>query len=122
MTATAAEDLDVVVERSRSSSGVFIRVLPDQARVALAAARSRRRLGRPLGPLDGMTIAVKDNIDVAHVPTTNGSVVEASLRPALHDAVVVQRLRRQGMVVMGKTNLSERVWPVWVRTSTTDRP
>ena len=107
MTAPAVEDLDLAVERSTSSSATYIRVLPDQARVALAAARSRRRLGRPLGPLDGMTVAVKDNIDVAHVPTTNGSVVEASIRPALHDAVVVRRLRRQGMVVTGKTNLSE---------------
>ena len=43
---------------------------------------------------------------MADVPTTNGSVGEA-IRPALRDAVVVQRLRRQGMVVMGKTNLSE---------------
>ncbi len=104
--ALTVEDLELVVERSRGSSAVFIRVLPDQAGAAIATARSRRRTGRPLGPLDGVPIAVKDNIDVAHVPTTNGSVGEA-IRPALRDAVVVQRLRRQGMVVMGKTNLSE---------------
>ena len=106
-TAPAVDNLERVLEESRSRSAVYIRVLADQARVALAAARSRRRTGRPLGPLDGVPIAVKDNIDVAHVPTTNGSVVEASFGPALHDAVIVQRLRRQGMVVMGKTNLSE---------------
>ena len=106
-TAPSVHTLECIVERSRSCNAVYIRVLADQARVAYAAAGSRQRTGRQLGPLDGVPVAVKDNIDVAGVPTTNGSVVEAPTDPALHDAIAVQRLRRQGMVVMGKANLSE---------------
>jgi aspartyl-tRNA(Asn)/glutamyl-tRNA(Gln) amidotransferase subunit A len=96
-----------VIHGGRARDAVFIRTLPDQAGVAAAAARSRRRTGRPLGPLDGMPIAVKDNIDVAGAPTTNGSLVAGSDEPAPRDAAVVRRLREHGAVLVGKTNLSE---------------
>jgi aspartyl-tRNA(Asn)/glutamyl-tRNA(Gln) amidotransferase subunit A len=91
----------------RDPDAVFIRLLPDQADEAAAASRERLRAGRPLGPLDGVRIAVKDNIDVAGAPTTNGSVVDASPGPVEHDATVVRRARDHGLVVVGKTNLSE---------------
>jgi len=91
----------------RGPDSVFIRRLPDLAERAGSASRARLRAGRPLGPLDGVRIAVKDNIDVAGVPTTNGSVVDASAGPVERDAAVVRRLRDHGLVVVGKTNLSE---------------
>ena len=91
----------------RGPAAVFIRLLPEQADLAGAASRARHRAGRPLGPLDGVRIAVKDNIDVAGSPTTNGSVVDASAGPVERDAAVVRRLRDHGLVVVGKTNLSE---------------
>ena len=91
----------------RVPDSVFIRLLADQADEAGAASLERRRAGRPLGPLDGVRIAVKDNIDVAGAPTTNGSVVDASPGPVEHDAAVVRRARDHGLVVVGKTNLSE---------------
>jgi aspartyl-tRNA(Asn)/glutamyl-tRNA(Gln) amidotransferase subunit A len=50
---------------------------------------------------------VKDNMDVEGAPTTNGSLVEASLGPVTQDASLVRRLREQGAVIVGKTNLSE---------------
>ncbi len=91
----------------RVPDSVFIRLLPDEEDRASAASRARHRAGRPLGPLDGVRIAVKDNIDVAGAPTTNGSVVDASAGPVERDAAVVRRVRDHGLVVVGKTNLSE---------------
>jgi len=77
---------------------------------ALAEARAsdaRRRAGKPLGPLDGVPLLIKDNIETADpMPTTAGSL---ALKDNLtrRDAPVVARLRAAGAVILGKTNLSE---------------
>ena len=76
---------------------------------AMAAARAsdaRRAAGDALGPLDGLPILVKDNIDIAGLPTTAGSLALArNVRGA--SAPVVARLVRAGAVILGRTNLSE---------------
>lgn len=59
------------------------------------------------GPLHGRAVLVKDNIDTHDLPTTAGSLALASAPPPGRDAPLVQRLRDAGMVVLGKTNLSE---------------
>ena len=58
------------------------------------------------GPLHGVPVLVKDNIDVAGLPTSAGSLAlhEAV---AARDAVVVERLRAAGAIILGKTNLTE---------------
>ena len=56
--------------------------------------------------LDGMPVAVKDNVDVAGVLSTAGSRLHAG-RVAQHDAPVVARLKSAGAVIVGKTNLHE---------------
>jgi amidase len=58
------------------------------------------------GPLEGAVLLVKDNIDTRGLPTTAGSIALAENRPAA-DAVLVDRLRSAGAVILGKTNLSE---------------
>ncbi len=63
--------------------------------------------GRSRGPLHGLPILVKDNIDTAGLSTTAGSLALAEIPPPAEDAPLVQRLREAGMVVLGKTNLSE---------------
>jgi amidase len=75
---------------------------------ALADLRDReRRAGRVRGPLHGIPILIKDNIDTAdRMATTAGSLVLASSRPP-RDAFIVERLREAGAVLLGKTNLSE---------------
>lgn len=76
---------------------------------ALAEARAsdaRRRAGRPLGPLDGVPVLVKDNIETRDQPTTAGSLALKENFTG-RDAPVIARLRAAGMVVLGKTNLSE---------------
>src|SRR5215470_12713693 len=59
-----------------------------------------------LGPLHGIPILVKDEIDTAGMPTTLGSVVFKDYRPPL-DAFVVARLKKAGAIILGKTTLSE---------------
>lgn len=77
---------------------------PEQA----VASDARRREGRTIGRLDGLAVAVKDNFDVAGLPTTAGMPGRRN-RIATTDAAVVARLRAAGAVVLGKTNLDEGV-------------
>jgi amidase len=67
---------------------------------------AERRGGKVRGPLHGIAVLIKDNIDVAAMVNSAGSLALANNR-AQHDAFLVERLRRAGAVIMGKTNLSE---------------
>jgi aspartyl-tRNA(Asn)/glutamyl-tRNA(Gln) amidotransferase subunit A len=72
------------------------------------AARAAERFARgaPLGPLDGIPLAVKDNIPSADLPTTWGSPAGKDHRPA-EDELALARARAGGAVVVGKTNVPE---------------
>lgn len=79
---------------------------PDAERIASALDRERRRNG-PRGPLHGIPILLKDNIDTGdRMQTTAGSLALVGM-PALQDSTVAQRLRNAGAVILGKLNLSE---------------
>jgi amidase len=72
-----------------------------------AAALDRERAARgPRGPLHGIPLVIKDNIDMAGLPTTAGSLAFAMLFPA-DDAFQVKKLREAGAVILAKTNLQE---------------
>ncbi|MEU7186407.1 amidase [Streptomyces sp. NPDC045369] len=71
-----------------------------------AASDARHRRGDTLGPLDGIPVLLKDNIDTRDMPTTAGSLALAGSPPDT-DAALVTRLRKAGAVILGKTNLSE---------------
>ncbi|MEO8958069.1 MAG: amidase [Rudaea sp.] len=78
------------------------------AGIAQAQASDRRRAaGTPIGRLDGVTVAIKDNIDVAGMPTCCG--LPAQRAPATDDAQVVAQLRAAGAVIFGKTSVDEGV-------------
>jgi Asp-tRNA(Asn)/Glu-tRNA(Gln) amidotransferase A subunit family amidase len=75
----------------------------------LAQARAsgeRWRRGRPLSPLDGVPVAIKDELDLVPYPTGGGAQVFAGT-PAIRDAAVVARLRAAGAVLCGKTSMHE---------------
>jgi amidase len=79
---------------------------PDALAIA-DALDAERRAGKVRGPLHGIPVLVKDNIDTAdRMSTTAGSLALAGSRAA-RDAFVVERLRAAGAVLLGKTNLSE---------------
>ncbi|MCI3934940.1 amidase [Streptomyces sp. AN091965] len=71
-----------------------------------AASDERHRAGRVIGPLDGIPVLLKDNVDTRGMPTTAGSLALAGSPPDA-DAPLVKRLRKAGAVILGKTNLSE---------------
>ena len=79
---------------------------PDALSIA-AAMDAERRAGRVRGPLHGIPVLIKDNIDTAdRMQTTAGSLALFGT-PAPRDAFIVERLRAAGAVLLGKTNLSE---------------
>ena len=84
----------------------IIELNPDALAIADALDAERARSG-PRGPLHGIPILLKDNIDTADkMATTAGSLALIDSRPA-RDAFLVTRLREAGAVILGKTNLSE---------------
>ena len=84
----------------------FITVLREAALTQAKALDAERRAGRLRGPLHGIPIALKDNIDTAGVRTTAASAVFDDRVPT-EDAEVTRRLIAAGAVVIGKTNLHE---------------
>ncbi|MFE6973676.1 amidase family protein [Streptomyces sp. NPDC057682] len=70
------------------------------------ASDLRHRLGRTRGPLDGIPVLLKDNVNTRDLPTTAGSLALAGKPPAA-DAELVAKLRAGGAVILGKANLSE---------------
>ncbi len=78
--------------------------------VALDEARAsdaRRRAGRLLGPLDGVVVVLKDNIETAGPMATTAGSLALAANVTGRDAPIVARLRAAGAVVLGKSNLSE---------------
>jgi aspartyl-tRNA(Asn)/glutamyl-tRNA(Gln) amidotransferase subunit A len=94
------------VEARDGRLSAYLTVTRDDALAAAAAATARYRSGRPLGPLDGAPLALKDVLCTRGVPTTCGSRILESFVPP-YDATVVARLRAAGAVILGKTNLDE---------------
>jgi aspartyl-tRNA(Asn)/glutamyl-tRNA(Gln) amidotransferase subunit A len=84
----------------------FLAMDDEGADRAAAAADEAFAAGSDLGPLQGIPLAVKDNMVTRGVKTTAGSQILAGYRPP-YDATVVERLRAGGAVIIGKTNLDE---------------
>ena len=83
-----------------------IELNPDALKLA-RSADNRRAQGKVIGPLDGIPVLLKDNIDTGdRMQTTAGSFALAG-KPAVDDSTVAANLRAAGAVILGKTNLSE---------------
>jgi aspartyl-tRNA(Asn)/glutamyl-tRNA(Gln) amidotransferase subunit A len=96
------------IDKHNATFNAVLTPLPDMARAAAEACDAARRAGRRLGPLHGMPITLKDNIDVAGIRTTVASDFFAD-NIATEDAEIVGRLCRAGAVIVGKANLHEFV-------------
>src|SRR5438093_2866090 len=94
------------IDRTGPALRSVIEVNPDALTIADQLDAERKTRG-PRGPLHGVPILIKDNIDTAdRMLTTAGSLALEGSTPS-RDAFLVQRSRAAGVVILGKTNLSE---------------
>lgn len=94
------------IDRKGPRLNSVIELNPDALKIAEALDRERKD-GRTRGPLHGIPVVIKDNIDTAdRMMTTAGSLALVGAKP-VRDAHVAERLRAAGAVILGKTNLSE---------------
>lgn len=112
----AAELIDRI-EADTRGIGAFCLLDRDAALRDAEASRTRWRAGRPLGPLDGVPVSVKDLLNVAGWPTRRGSLSSAGEPPAAQDSPAVALLRAAGCVLFGKTTTTEFGWRI-----TSDNP
>jgi amidase len=94
------------IDRRGPTLRSVIELNPEGLAIADALDKERKAKG-PRGPLHGIPVLIKDNIDTADkMATTAGSLAMVGSKPA-KDAFLVARLRQAGAVILGKTNLSE---------------
>lgn len=79
---------------------------PDLVRAEAKRLDDHRGTGRPLGPLHGVPVGLKDIIDTAAMPTGNGTPIDDGRRPR-RDAALVSRLKAAGALILGKTATTE---------------
>ena len=110
MTARSATEWYLSRIEAIDSAGPTLRAVLERNPEALAIADqldAERRAGRVRGPLHGIPVLIKDNIDTAdRMHTSAGSLALAASTPP-HDSWVAARLRAAGAILLGKTNLSE---------------
>ena len=111
-TLTSAELTRYYLERiealDQNGPGVnaIIQLNPDALKIAKQLDEMRRH-GKVLGPLHGIPVLLKDNIDTGDKMQTSAGSFALVGMPALHDSTVAANLRAGGAVILGKTNLSE---------------
>ncbi|MDX2343126.1 MAG: amidase, partial [Acidimicrobiia bacterium] len=106
---TARDLVDATITRAAVTEAhlhAYLTLDQDRARTAAAAADKAFASGEDHGPLQGIPVAVKDNMTTRDMETTAGSKILAGYVPP-YDATVVAKLHSQHAVIMGKTNLDE---------------
>ena len=104
------------IEETEAKFRSFAEVYADAARSSARALTEMQAAGRFLGPLHGIPVSLKDNINVKGLRTTACSQVYRDNYPT-EDAVVVRRLKAAGAVIIGKTVMHE-----FAQGATTDSP
>jgi len=94
------------IEALNPRLNAFLAVTADTALGQADATDARARAGEPLRPLDGIPVAIKDNLVIEGVATTCGSRILENYRPP-YTATAVERLCEAGAVIVGKTNCDE---------------
>ncbi len=109
LTATPADALEASLARIARFNPILnaiVTVDAAGAREAAATSTARWRASRPLSPLDGIPVTIKDNLIVRGLRATWGSRIYESYVPD-HDELPVARLRAAGLIIVGKTNVPE---------------
>jgi mandelamide amidase len=97
---------EALLERCAAHAGLNAFITLDAERVRAAARSADRTRAGPLGPLHGVPLVLKDNIDTVDLPTTGGTPTLRNHRPK-RNAPVAEALVRAGALVLGKANLHE---------------
>jgi Asp-tRNA(Asn)/Glu-tRNA(Gln) amidotransferase A subunit family amidase len=97
--------LDRIAQRD-PQIGAFVVVNAEGARRAADAASARWKAGKPLSPVDGMPVAIKDIIETADMPTGQGSPMWEG-QESRRDSAAVHALREAGALILGKTTTTE---------------
>jgi Asp-tRNA(Asn)/Glu-tRNA(Gln) amidotransferase A subunit family amidase len=100
--------LDRIAEREPEVHA-FIHLDPDYALKQAAERDAWHAAGKPLGPLHGVPVGIKDIVDTADYPTESGTAALAGRRPSA-DATLVAKLRAAGAVIIGKTVTTEMAY------------
>ena len=94
------------IQESEEFVHAFLKLDPEGAIKAARESDARRSQGKPVSPLDGIPVSVKDLIVTRGIETTAASkMLEGYIPP--YDATVVAKLREAGAIILGKTNLDE---------------
>lgn len=96
-----------IADPAGEGARAFMRVDADAARAAADAMDALRKAGAAPSPLAGLPIAIKDLADIAGQQTRAGSRALDDAPMAAADAPVVARLRQAGLVIIGRTNMTE---------------
>ncbi|WP_421565296.1 amidase [Ochrobactrum sp. EDr1-4] len=102
--------LENILSKLRTRVGserVFSTIYAGRATAEASESDERFMAGRVIGPLDGRIISIKDLFDIKDEPTLAGSVIRRTAAVASENAVVVERLRAAGAVIIGKTHMTE---------------
>ena len=110
---TALAYADALLAQAARATGLnaFIHHDPEQVRRDARAADARKAGGAAIGPLHGVPLALKDNLDTDDMPTTGGTPGLRGHRPK-RNAAIVQKLRDAGAIVFGKANLHELAYGI----------
>lgn len=95
------------IENSDKEIGAFTNVTRERARAEAEAIDKLRENGASLPPLAGVPYAVKNLFDIEGIKTLAGSKINQDLPPANEDAVVVQRMKQAGAILLGGLNMGE---------------
>lgn len=97
------------IEAVNPKINAYCTLIPEQAMEGARKAEAAVMRGEKIGPLHGVPVSIKDLIFTKGVRTTGGSMIYANFVPEA-DAIVVQRLKGAGAIVVGKTNTPEFGW------------
>lgn len=101
------QSLAAINDARGEGARTFLLVHEKEALAAAGRIDAERRRGAKLSALAGIPISIKDLFDEEGVVTLGGSKVMVGTPPATHDSTVVERLKKAGVVIIGRTNMTE---------------